>query len=259
MSKISLAEFLADAAIIPPNTSATLSSESVAFLLTALDFVDKSAQWQGVSFELTTAEKTKIAEMAAQAAREIMETRIGMIVMGTWSIPPTGYLECDGSSYSVSAYPSLAAAIDAAYVSAGTITLPDLRGRVPVGFKDSDYEMNTSGGAETHTLTVAEMPEHTHTIADHSHTTLPHGHSNLPHAHTYIPPAIDIDLEDVGVPDVGVARIGLPTLTAPETVTIIDADVTVNTAALSPANSGESEAHENRQPYTVVRFFIVAE
>lgn len=46
-------------------------------------------------------------------------------------------------------------------------------GRVPVGIDTSQTEFNTvekTGGAKTHTLTVAQMPSHTHVQNSHRHS-----------------------------------------------------------------------------------------
>ena len=47
----------------------------------------------------------------------------------------------------------------------GANSTPDLRGKFVVGYHDSngDYDVGDTGGAETVTLTEAQMPAHTHT------------------------------------------------------------------------------------------------
>jgi hypothetical protein len=51
-------------------------------------------------------------------------------------------------------------------IPAGWQEVADWRGRMPVGFDSSQYEFNTVGkvgGAKSKTLSVSEMPSHTHT------------------------------------------------------------------------------------------------
>ena len=63
-------------------------------------------------------------------------------------------------------------------------------GRVLVGFNSGDTDFNASektGGAKTHTLTVGEMPQHTHVQDPHNHTQNAHNHTQNPHNHTQNP------------------------------------------------------------------------
>ncbi len=65
-----------------------------------------------------------------------------------------------------------------------TITLPDLRGRAPIGLDnmggtdagrlDWTNAIGYAGGEQYHTLTATEMPVHNHNVTDpgHSHTTM---------------------------------------------------------------------------------------
>ena len=83
---------------------------------------------------------------------------------------PTGWLKCDGSSYLVSAYPELAAAINYKFGGSGTnFNVPDLRGRAPVGVDGganrvtSNNALGQGAGAESVTLSVGQLPAHNHT------------------------------------------------------------------------------------------------
>lgn len=81
---------------------------------------------------------------------------------------PDGWLECIGQSLLRADYPALFTAIGVTWGAAdGThFTLPDLRGRAPIGAGQgtglTNRALAASGGFETHTLTSAEMPVHQH-------------------------------------------------------------------------------------------------
>ena len=92
----------------------------------------------------------------------------GSIIQWGATSPPANWLLCDGSQVSRTTYSSLFAAIGTTYgVGNGTTTfnLPNLRGRVGVGRDGSQTEFDTlgeSGGAKTHTLSINQIPAHTH-------------------------------------------------------------------------------------------------
>lgn len=81
---------------------------------------------------------------------------------------PTGWLMCDGQSYSISTYRDLYNAIGTTYGGYGqSFQVPDLRGRFPVGKDTGTFAaLGSKGGEEKHTLTVAEMPAHQHSGND---------------------------------------------------------------------------------------------
>ena len=100
----------------------------------------------------------------------------GFIIQYASSSAPSGWLLCDGSAVSRTTYSALFAIISTTYGSGDgstTFNLPDLRGRVPIGFGQgsglTNRNMANTGGAETHTLTTSEMPSHTHNDSGHTH------------------------------------------------------------------------------------------
>lgn len=94
----------------------------------------------------------------------------GTIIDFAGTAAPTGYLSCNGSNQSRATYAALFAAIGTTWGAGDgltTFTLPDFRRRVAVGSGGSGTgtlgnAVGNTGGAETHTLTTAEMPAHTH-------------------------------------------------------------------------------------------------
>lgn len=91
----------------------------------------------------------------------------GEVKLTAASAAPVGWLLCQGQSLLRAQYPGLFSAIGTTYGAADStrFNLPDLRGRVAVGRDAAQPEFDVLGeasGAKTHTLTVAEMPSHSH-------------------------------------------------------------------------------------------------
>ena len=132
----------------------------------------------------------------------------GLMLPFGGATPPAGWLTCDGSLVATATYPGLYAAIGTAYnadhiatfggsIASDHFALPDSRGRVMMapdnlgstGAAGRVLAANTLGqadGAETHTLTVAEMPSHAHTDTGHTHIENSHNHADAGHTHHVI-------------------------------------------------------------------------
>lgn len=82
---------------------------------------------------------------------------------------PAGYLLCDGAAYPRASYAELFAAIGTTWNIGGEAAtdfrVPNLSGRATIGTA-VNRPLGQLLGAETHTLTDAEMPEHQHSIGE---------------------------------------------------------------------------------------------
>ena len=83
---------------------------------------------------------------------------VGSVTMFMGSSIPTGWLKLDGSSFSSTQYPELAALL-------GTTTLDDMRDRLPIGASGSKG-LGSTGGNASISLGVNELPPHTHDITN---------------------------------------------------------------------------------------------
>jgi|TARA_R110000787_G_scaffold277477_1_gene386844 microcystin-dependent protein len=84
---------------------------------------------------------------------------------------PDGFMLCDGAELLASENADLFSAIGTTYgvgQAPGSFKLPDFRGRAPIGAGQgdglTDRVIGVAEGAETHQLTVDEMPSHTHRL-----------------------------------------------------------------------------------------------
>ena len=103
----------------------------------------------------------------------------GVVLPFAGSAAPSSWLLCDGSAVSRTTYADLFAAISTTYGTGDgstTFNLPDMTGRIPAG-KEATATRLTSGvggvdggtlgavgGAQSHTLTAAQLPAHAHPL-----------------------------------------------------------------------------------------------
>jgi len=76
---------------------------------------------------------------------------------------PAGWMFCEGQLLPISENETLFQLIGTTYGGDGqsTFALPDLRGRLPIHFGNG-FILAETGGAEEITLTVSQIPAHTH-------------------------------------------------------------------------------------------------
>ncbi|MBK9062171.1 MAG: phage tail protein [Acidobacteria bacterium] len=88
---------------------------------------------------------------------------VGEIRMFAGNFAPAGWMFCEGQLLPISEYETLFNLIGTTYGGDGqsTFALPDLRGRVPLHFGNG-FVLAETGGVEEVTLTVSQIPAHSH-------------------------------------------------------------------------------------------------
>ncbi|CAM5998847.1 unnamed protein product [Sphagnum balticum] len=95
----------------------------------------------------------------------------GVIKSFAGLIAPAGYLACSGQAVSRTTYAALFAICGTNYGAGDGVTtfnLPNLQGKIPVGYLSGDLyfgSVGQQGGEEQHTLITNEMPAHVHELS----------------------------------------------------------------------------------------------
>jgi len=170
---------------------------------------------------------------------------IGVVVDFWGSTPPENYLFAAGQEVSRSTYAALFAVIGTnagAGDGSTTFNLPDYRGRIGAGRESmatpattrlntlSSSTLGAAGGAQTHTLTEAQMPAHNHSVTDPGHT------------HSYQRATVQGNVGAEG---------GITSST-----TVTSASTVSATTGITIASKGGGEAHNNVQPTIICNKII---
>src|SRR3954453_22351275 len=156
---------------------------------------------------------------------------IGEIKIIAWNFAPKGWAFCNGQFLPINQNQALFSILGTTYGGNGqtTFALPDFRGRSPYHVGQG-FTLGQQGGEAAHTLTISEMAAHNH---------LPNA-SNTPGNLVF--PA---SLSPVAQHNIWATSSQNPYMGAPGT------NLTpMNAACLG--NTGGSQPHENRQPYSVL-------
>ncbi|MDD5562547.1 MAG: tail fiber protein [Thermoanaerobaculaceae bacterium] len=106
--------------------------------------------------------------LATTARAQATDPFLGQIMWVGFNFCPQGWAVADGSILSIQQNTALFSLLGTTYGGNGTqnFALPDLRGRVPVGVGQGPglqyYTLGQMAGEEAHTLTINEMPGHSH-------------------------------------------------------------------------------------------------
>ncbi len=122
----------------------------------------------------------------------IEDCMIGSVISFANEFLPDNVLVCDGASYAVADYPELASVLSPSVVTGENFVVPDLRGRFVMGNDEANaYPLTLSAGEAMHTLTIPEMPTHSHgyttAIASLSTVVVPDEPSAIPAPSTTAP------------------------------------------------------------------------
>jgi microcystin-dependent protein len=154
---------------------------------------------------------------------------LGEIKIVGFNFPPKGWALCNGQQLPINQNQPLFSLFGTMYGGNGqtTFALPDLRGRTPIHL-GAGFTQGQAGGQEFHTVTMSEMPAHTHFVTASSlgPAALPGGGDPTNSYWT-----------DSGNNNYSNAP-----------------DSSMNPSSVT--NVGGSQAHENRQPFLVVNFCV---
>lgn len=167
----------------------------------------------------------------------------GLIAMWSGAINaiPTGWFLCNGQN--------------------GT---PDLRDRFIVG-AGTTYAIGATGGANTVTLTEAQMPSHTHTITatgtsasagDHTHTIVDPGHVHAMGNAAFFNQGVPL-ASSVGGNNLGIFNNSFSAVTG-ISINAAGAHTHVISVTATAATTGGGQAHENRPPYFALAYIMKA-
>jgi microcystin-dependent protein len=95
----------------------------------------------------------------------VSQPYVGEIRMFAGNFPPAGWAFCEGQLVPISENETLFNLIGTTYGGDGqnTFALPDLRGRLPI-HQGNGFTLAETGGAESVTLTMPQIPGHSHAL-----------------------------------------------------------------------------------------------
>jgi microcystin-dependent protein len=108
--------------------------------------------------------------------------------------------------------------------------------------------LGASLGAETHTLTIPEMPTHQHTGTTDIAGTHNHDITDPGHTHTYVNNVNDQNTDNVFATETAADQVDLNQTTGSSTTGITINNNGAHTHTFTTQNTGGGNAHNNMQP-----------
>jgi microcystin-dependent protein len=176
------------------------------------------------------------------------EPYLSEICLFSFNFAPQGWATCSGQLLPINQNQALFSLLGTTFGGNGqtTFALPDLRGQVPVGFRNDGapgYELGATGGSESVSITQGTLPLHAHALD----TTAFTGTARCINSAANKRGPVD------AVPAVEVAGVTATySSAAPDAIMRTGPAPVVMTA--SP--SGGGQAHENRQPFLALTYCI---
>jgi microcystin-dependent protein len=93
------------------------------------------------------------------------EPFLGQIMMCGFNFPPKGWALCNGQLLAINQNQALFALLGTTYGGNGTTTfaLPNLQARIPI-HTGNGFVLGQSAGETAHTLSLTELPAHSHSL-----------------------------------------------------------------------------------------------
>lgn len=156
------------------------------------------------------------------------EPFLSEIRMMSFVFPPKGWALCNGQLLPINQNQALFSLLGTTFGGDGRVNfaLPDLRARVPIHV-GSGHTLGERGGEQAHTLSISEIPTHTHSLN-----------------------ASSTEADSVA-PSTGTVLARSPAAQPYRDATNL---VAMNAAAVT--NRGGSQAHLNMQPFLTISFCI---
>lgn len=213
----------------------------------------------------TTSDISKFIE-AAVSKMLLKQIPVGCVKMYAGDITQfdklEGWLVCNGQAVSRVRYSELYKVIGGIYgPSTGeTFTLPDFRGKIPLGYCGTNKQpillgdtgievlLADTGGEYRHRLTESELASHTHTARDDGHSHIFGSDDLWPSQRAFI---------QKGITPVPGQNVGYDAKSYSKSQSSTNLwNTTKSTANISLSNSGGNMPHNNIQPYLAVNYII---